>query len=345
MSWFKRLLGLERKPRGLVMTVEIETLAPKPPRRPKPPRPPAEPKTDRPCPVAAAFPPPDGAYRFLALDVETANEDVATICQIGIATVSQSGEVRGYSTLVNPRCRFVFTDLHGIDARMVRDAPSFAEVFPAVLPLLSRHAIFQHSSFDRRAINAAHAALGLAAPDLRWHDSVRVARSAWPEFLGAGGHGLAHLKQALRLDFQHHDAGEDARAAAQVVLLAEQRLGQPFDQLVTLRTPRAKPVARPAAPEPAPKAAPAPPAQVCVFTGALSLPREDAAARAVAAGMTVMTNVTRKTTLVVVGEQDLAQLAGHVKSTRHRRAEELIAAGQPIRIIAETEFLTLVGAG
>lgn len=324
------------------MTVEIETLAPKPPRPAQPPRPPVQPRTDRPRPVAAAFPPPDGEYRFLALDVETANEDVATICQIGIATVSQAGEVRGYSTLVNPRCRFVFTDLHGIDARMVRDAPSFAEVFPAVLPLLSRHAIFQHSSFDRRAINAAHAALGLAAPELLWHDSVRVARSAWPEFLGAGGHGLRHLKQALRLDFQHHDAGEDARAAAQVVLLAEQRLGRPFDQLVAARAP--KPAPAPHTPKPATE--PKPEAtHVCVFTGALSLPREDAAARAVAAGMTVMTNVTRKTTLVIVGEQDLAQLAGHQKSTRHRRAEELIAAGRPIRIIGEAEFLTLVGAG
>ena len=65
--------------------------------------------------------------------------------------------------------------------------------------------------------------------DLSWSDSVKIARKAWPEFKGNGGHGLANLKQELGLSFQHHDAGEDARAAAQVVLLAENRLGQSFD--------------------------------------------------------------------------------------------------------------------
>ncbi|MEC8196914.1 MAG: exonuclease, partial [Pseudomonadota bacterium] len=55
-------------------------------------------------------------------------------------------------------------------------------------------------------------------------DSVKIARKAWPEFRGNGGHGLGHLKKALGLQFHHHDAGEDARAAAEVVLLAEERL-------------------------------------------------------------------------------------------------------------------------
>ncbi|WP_342713966.1 hypothetical protein [Loktanella salsilacus] len=47
-----------------------------------------------------------------------------------------------------------------------------------------------------------------------------IARAAWPELKGNGGHGLANLKQELGLDFDHHDAGEDARAAAMVVLRA-----------------------------------------------------------------------------------------------------------------------------
>lgn len=47
-----------------------------------------------------------------------------------------------------------------------------------------------------------------------------VARRAWPELKGTGGHGLASLKLHLGLIFEHHDAGEDARAAAEVVLRA-----------------------------------------------------------------------------------------------------------------------------
>ena len=60
------------------------------------------------------------------------------------------------------------------------------------------------------------------------------------------------------------------------------------------------------------------------------------------AGMTVKASVTRNTTLLVVGDQDLSLLAGHTKSTKHRKAEEMIAAGHHIRIIGETEFIQLV---
>jgi DNA polymerase III epsilon subunit-like protein len=61
----------------------------------------------------------------------------------------------------------------------------------------------------------------LSVPEWIWKDSVQVARKAWPELTGNGGHGLASLKRYLGLAFEHHDAGEDARAAAEVVLHAE----------------------------------------------------------------------------------------------------------------------------
>jgi DNA polymerase-3 subunit epsilon len=38
----------------------------------------------------------------------------------------------------------------------------------------------------------------------------------------------------------------------------------------------------------------------------------------------------------------LKKLAGHEKSAKHRKAEELMAKGFPIRIIRETDFRELV---
>jgi DNA polymerase-3 subunit epsilon len=52
--------------------------------------------------------------------------------------------------------------------------------------------------------------------------------------------------------------------------------------------------------------------------------------------------VTKKTTILVVGDQDVARLAGHEKSSKHRKAEQLVAEGQQIRIIRESDFKTLV---
>jgi DNA polymerase III subunit epsilon len=46
------------------------------------------------------------------------------------------------------------------------------------------------------------------------------------------------LKRQLGLTFEHHDAGEDAKAAATVVLLAEERLAMSFDEILAVRTSR-----------------------------------------------------------------------------------------------------------
>jgi DNA polymerase III subunit epsilon len=53
--------------------------------------------------------------------------------------------------------------------------------------------------------------------------------------------------------------------------------------------------------------------------------------------------VTKQTTLLVVGDQDVRKLAGHKVSTKHRKAEELIADGQPLRMLSESDWLALAG--
>jgi DNA polymerase-3 subunit epsilon len=82
--------------------------------------------------------------------------------------------------------------------------------------------------------------------------------------------------------------------------------------------------------------------EVLVFTGALQMVRRQAAELASAIGCQIDAGVTKDTTLLVVGDQDVQRLAGHSKSAKHRKAEELIRKGQPIRILRESDFLELV---
>ncbi len=287
---------------------------------------------------------PDGDFRFIALDVETACRDAASICQIGLACVQPDNEIQTYSVLVNPGTRFdrFNIQLHGIGPERVADAPRFPDVWDALLPLLTRHRLVQHSSFDKRAVASACDFCGIATPDLRWSDSVTIARRAWPELKGNGGHGLANLKRSLDLQFHHHDAGEDARAAAMVVLHAERHLAMSFEELIVPRTR-----ARYPPPQTRIGAADGPlSGSTVVFTGSLGMSRKDAADLAALAGMNVDTGVTRRTTHLVVGDRDLGLLAGHKKSSKHRKAEDMRAAGHPIRIIGETEFnQVLMAAG
>ena len=82
--------------------------------------------------------------------------------------------------------------------------------------------------------------------------------------------------------------------------------------------------------------------EVVVFTGALNIPRRDAAELAANAGCEVVSTVKKSTTILVVGDQDIRQLAGHEKSSKQRKAEEMIKNGQNIRILCESEFRRLV---
>ncbi|WP_411728474.1 BRCT domain-containing protein [Methyloglobulus sp.] len=78
-----------------------------------------------------------------------------------------------------------------------------------------------------------------------------------------------------------------------------------------------------------------------VFTGALSIPRREAADLAAAAGCEVESSVTKHTSVLVVGDQDIARLSGYKKSSKHRKAQDLMAHGQRIRIMGESDFRRL----
>lgn len=85
--------------------------------------------------------------------------------------------------------------------------------------------------------------------------------------------------------------------------------------------------------------------EVIVFTGALEISRREAADLAASVGCAVAASVTKNTTILVVGDLDVRMLAGNSKSSKHRKAEELVASGLPLRIIRETDFKELVALG
>lgn len=169
-------------------------------------------------------------YKFIAVDVETANGRRDSICQVGLAYVDANGNTHTESYLVDPQDRFSAYNiqLHGIAPHHVAGAPTFPDVLAVLRHKLEACALIQHSTFDKQAFDLACEKYALPSVQSEWINSVTIARKVWPEFKGNGGHGLANLKAELGLVFKHHDAEEDARAAAEVVLLAEERTGLDF---------------------------------------------------------------------------------------------------------------------
>ena len=275
---------------------------------------------------------------FIAVDVETANQALSSICQIGLASF-RDGRLQGqWKSLINPEDYFdpMNISIHGITDEDVQSAPVWSEAHPTLSEVLNGEISVCHTAFDRVSTTRACERYGLPPFKARWLDSARVARRAWPAF-ARSGYGLSNVAAHLGIGYLPHDAAEDARCAGEVLLHAIGDTGMnAIDWLTRVAHPidpnALKPVLRPGNPE-GPLYG-----EVLVFTGTLSLRRSDAADVAYAAGCEVDARVTERTSLLVVGDQDLRKLAGHDKSSKHRRAEELIAKGYKIRIIGETDF-------
>lgn len=281
---------------------------------------------------------------FVAIDVETANADVGSICQIGIAEFGLDGLTQEWASLVNPESEFEVTNIaiHGITQADVCESPTFRDLAAAVSDRLSNRIVICHTAFDRSAISKAAARYQLDAPVCTWMDSARMARRIWEQF-AQRGYGLANLAKYLDYRFQHHDALEDAKAVGHIVLAAMRESGLDIQSLVrkvnTKSTRFEEQVQKEGDPD-----GPLFGEQI-VFTGVLKMSRRAAAELAAKLGCAVHPRITKKTTLLVVGDQDLDLLAGHEKSSKHRRAEELISQGAPIRILKEGDFQQLLKLG
>ena len=283
--------------------------------------------------------------RFAAIDVETANADLSSICQVGVAIFQDGVHTNSWSSLVDPEDEFdgFNVAIHGIDEQTVKGAPKWPSVAVELRALLGVSIAACHTPFDRAATTQACEKYGVAQFDCRWLDTARVVRRAWPEHFAARGYGLRNVANFLGIDFQHHDALEDARAAGEVLCRASEHAGLTVDDWCAR-------VQRPIALATAQQITRGGNAEgplfgnVAVFTGSLFIPRRDAADLAARAGCDVAATVTKKTTLLIVGDQDISKLAGKSKSSKHIKAEDLISQGYQIRILRESDFQSIVVA-
>lgn len=256
---------------------------------------------------------------FVAFDFETSNPDLSSICQVGLAVFRDGECVDTWSTLVNPLDYFHWRNVkvHGIVEANVKEAPTFSAIADDLFARLETGIVASHSRFDVASLSAACGKMNRLAPALRWVDSCQVARLVWQQFR-EDGYGLSRLAQRLGIQFSHHDAVEDARAAGLVLCRALRDSGKSVEEFVeqTSIVPMSAPRARRYRPSNKDSAQQNGNAEgkllgeVVVFTGTLSIPRKEAALRVAQAGCAIDNTVTKRTTTLVVGDQDIRLLAG-----------------------------------
>jgi len=288
--------------------------------------------------------------QFAVIDVETANPDQGSICQIGVVVFEDGKEVDSWSTLVNPDTWFHWMniDIHGIDEDDVKDSLSFLEVSSKLNRYLAESpVVVSHTIFDKNALTQAFAKINMPPPQCAWLDSARVARRTWEQF-AYEGYGLANLAAYIKFEFQHHDALEDARASGMILLAAIKESGKTIEEWLQLSF---KPIMQIHSPDNSYlkviKIEGNPDGDLfgeeVVFTGKLSVIRREIAAIAAEAGCYVSPTIRKKTiTMLVVGSFEPATLRGNKISSKQKKVEQLAKQGVSIRIMTEQDFLSLI---
>ncbi len=162
---------------------------------------------------------------FTAIDFETAHAEFP--CEIGLTRVENGVIVNSKSWFVKPAC-FPYMNpwnqrVHGISSTDVASALTFDELWGELKPWLKDNYLVAHNAaFDMRVLRSVLAHYDLAIPWAEYFCSVSVSRKTWKHL---PSHSLGMVSQYHNIQFNHHRAGDDAKACAIIALKAFEEAG------------------------------------------------------------------------------------------------------------------------
>jgi DNA polymerase-3 subunit epsilon len=158
---------------------------------------------------------------FTAIDFETAN--ALDPCEIGLTKVENGKIVETKSWLIKPAC-FPYMNryhemVHGISSNDLQREPHFEHIWGEIKPFIEDELIVAHNAgFDMNVLRFILAYYDLAIPCIEYFCSVSLSRKVWKNL--PNKYSLGALCDEFNIRFNHHRAGDDARACAQIVLKA-----------------------------------------------------------------------------------------------------------------------------
>jgi DNA polymerase-3 subunit epsilon len=306
------------------------------------------------------------AVDFVAIDVETANAQWGSVCSFGAVEVVDGKILARHSWLSKPPADLDWfdgmnTQIHGITAGMVADAPTFAESLRHLLGIIDGRPVVAHNAaFDIGNLRRACTAESIEWPELRYACTLVLSRRTYD----LPSYSLPIVADHLNIDLAgHHDAGSDADAAAQVMLhLARHhgtttvedtaagtgvRIGRLYPDTwrgcvaTYASTGAGAPLIMPGA---NPDADPDHPlfGRVVVFTGGLGITRREAAAAVAALGAQPESGVTKRTDFLVIGDGFTGSNPADFHTGKAAKAMKWRSKGRPIEVLTEVDLIHLL---
>lgn len=155
---------------------------------------------------------------FIAIDFETANSNRSSACSIGLVEVRSGEIVTKLHWLINPRQPFdaVNIRIHGITPAMVKDKPSFVELWPTLRKYIEGKPIIAHNAaFDMSVLRYCLDNGSIEYPNLEYYCTYQLSKRLVPDL---PSYRLNYLAEINNIPLQHHDALDDARACALLLM-------------------------------------------------------------------------------------------------------------------------------
>lgn len=157
--------------------------------------------------------------RYIAFDVETPNSKNDRMSAIGIAVIEDGSITEEYYSLVNPEEHFNYFNIQltGITPEMVKDKPTFPELWLEIGPIMASGILVAHNApFDMRVLAKCLRDYGIAwQKTAQYACTCQIGRNALPEL---PNHKLNTICDYLDLRLDHHNAGSDSCACAEILL-------------------------------------------------------------------------------------------------------------------------------
>ena len=164
------------------------------------------------------------ATPIAVIDFETANSRSNSACQLGLVRLEDWRVVEEKEWLIRPRRLFFSPQcvrVHGITARDCLTSPEWDRVWDELHPMIDGCVIIAHNvGFDAAVLQGTCQLYDIAVPQFDLQCTRLIAKRAWP---GQSGYGLAAMAERLSIQFQHHNALEDARACAKIAMAAAEQ--------------------------------------------------------------------------------------------------------------------------
>lgn len=157
---------------------------------------------------------------FVAIDFETANTNLTSICAVGCVKVENGVITDRFYSLVQPEPNYFirrFTDIHGITDKDVEGAPTFDALWPKLKEFIGELPLVAHNApFDGGCLRSTLKHYGISRPDNPFFCTLDKARRTIPRTLCAS-FALPSLASFLGIPFKdHHYALSDAEICAKI---------------------------------------------------------------------------------------------------------------------------------